>query len=75
MVERDFRGSPILEFRRRKFYAANLACIAANELTGSFQLAGCPIAVSTVPAVSGADFKTWRVSPTMMQDNFTARLR
>ena len=60
LVARDIRGNPILEFRQRPFYAANRACRVANELAGSFQREGCPIAVGAVPAISVTTFKTWR---------------
>ncbi len=60
LVARDIRGNPILEFRQRPFYAANQACRVANELIGSFQREGCPIAIGAVPAISDTTFKTWR---------------
>ena len=57
LVARDICENPVLGFRQRSFYAANRACGVANELTGSLQGAGWPIAVGAVPAVPGTTFK------------------
>ena len=51
LVMRDICENSVLGFRQRSFYAANRACVVANELTGSFQEAGWPIAVGAVSGV------------------------